>query len=87
LTSPRHLPDLVLDAALEQLVEVVRVEVVRVHAEQEAVEDRVERLVAGDLVRGREHADQRAAMTCPPLVYLRSLSSVSSALRMALLAT
>ncbi len=34
----RHLPDLVLDPALEELVEVVRVEVVGVHAEEEAVE-------------------------------------------------
>jgi hypothetical protein len=79
-----HLPDLELDAALQQLVEVVRVEVVRVHAQQEAVEDRGERLVGGDLVRGREHAAQRARMTWPPLVYLRSFNSVSSAFRMAL---
>ena len=61
LRFARHLPDLVLDAALEQLAEVVGVEVVGVHAQEEAVEDRVERLVPGHLVRGREDADQRAA--------------------------
>ena len=55
-----HLPDLVRDAALEQLVEVVGVQVVRVDAEEEAVEDRVQRLVPGHLVRGGEDADERA---------------------------
>src|SRR5438034_67662 len=42
--------DLVLDALREQILEVVGVEIVRPDAEEEAVEDRRERLVRRDLV-------------------------------------
>ena len=41
-----HLQDLVLEALLEQILEVVGVEVVAADAEEEAVEDGGQRLVA-----------------------------------------
>src|SRR5262249_32423136 len=57
----RHLPELDGDAALKELVEVVGIEHVRMHAEQEPVEDGRQRLVARNLVRRAEYADYRTA--------------------------
>jgi hypothetical protein len=79
--------DLELDAALDELVEVVGVEVLAPHAQEEAVEDRLEALVGGHLVRRAEHAQERhvdhgAAVVELPLVEEREQRVEDGAVRL-----